>query len=405
MMVYGLKDILKGSLGMPSNSGRLRKGEFWAVKDASFDLRKGESLGIIGPNGSGKTTILKMLNGIFLPDDGKIEIFGKVGALIEVGAGFHPLLTGRENIFVNASILGMTKAEIEKKFDEIVEFADIGEFLDTPVKHYSSGMYVRLGFAIAIHCDPDILLIDEVLSVGDVVFRRKCLNKLEELRKKDISIVFISHNLQNVVMICNKILYISYGKVKYYGDKHQAIAAYQKDTALLPKENNKARENEASPLLNVNVLGLVESGEIEIRSIGTFDRYGEEKTCFQIDEYFKAKVKFFAFKKIQNPFFAIWFWNSEGLRCCGGESRFSKEIKVDELEGDGAFEVSMDRIDLVPGKYSLQVAITDQFGSLPYANVIKENLIITSQIPTVDISTMPIFLPKLNWKYGNEDKK
>lgn len=150
-MLYGVKDIARNTFGLSSHSDKLRKDEFWAVDDVSFEVKKGETLGIIGPNGSGKTTMLKMLNGIFWPDKGKITLKGKVGALIEVGAGFHPLLTGRENIYINAAILGMTKEEVDKKFDEIVEFADIGDFLDVPVKHYSSGMYVRLGFSVAVH--------------------------------------------------------------------------------------------------------------------------------------------------------------------------------------------------------------------------------------------------------------
>jgi len=166
-MLYGVTDIGRNTLGLSSHSGNLRKSEFWAVDDVSFEVKKGETLGIIGPNGSGKTTLLKMLNGIFWPDKGKITVKGRVGALIEVGAGFHPLLTGRENIYINAAILGMTKEEVDEKFDDIVEFADIGDFLDTPVKFYSRGMYVRLGFAVAVHCEPDILLVDEVLAVGD----------------------------------------------------------------------------------------------------------------------------------------------------------------------------------------------------------------------------------------------
>ena len=158
-MLYGVEDIIRNSLCLSSNSHLLRKDEFWAVDDVSFEVKRGETLGIIGPNGAGKTTILKLLNGIFWPDKGKITIKGKVGALISVGAGFHPMLTGRENIYLNSAILGMSRDEVNKKFDDIVEFSEIGDFLDTPVKFYSSGMFVRLGFAVAIHCKLDILLV------------------------------------------------------------------------------------------------------------------------------------------------------------------------------------------------------------------------------------------------------
>src|SRR4030042_3217494 len=164
-MLYGVQDIGRNMVGLSSRSDRLRKNEFWAVDDISFEVKRGETLGIIGPNGAGKTTLLKMLNGIFWPDKGKITMKGEFGALIEIGAGFHPLLTGRENIYINAAILGMKKKYVDEKFEDIIKFADIGDFIDTPVKFYSSGMFVRLGFAVAVHCEPDILLVDEVLAV------------------------------------------------------------------------------------------------------------------------------------------------------------------------------------------------------------------------------------------------
>ena len=210
-MIYGLQDITRNSLGLSTHSESLRKKEFWAVNGVSFELKKGETLGLIGPNGAGKTTILKMLNGIFWPDKGKISIAGRVGALIQVGAGFHPLLTGRENIYINGAILGMNKAELDEKYDSIVEFADIGDFLDTQVKNYSSGMYVRLGFAIAIHCRPDILLIDEILAVGDLPFRAKCYNMIDKLLNEKVSIVFVSHNMPMVNRICKKVIVLNEG--------------------------------------------------------------------------------------------------------------------------------------------------------------------------------------------------
>jgi lipopolysaccharide transport system ATP-binding protein len=203
-MAYGMTDVCRNLVGLSSNPDRLRKNEFWAVNDVSFEVKKGETLGIIGPNGSGKTTMLKMLNGIFWPDKGKISIRGKIGALIAVGAGFHPQLSGRENIYINGAILGMSKEVIDEKFDAIVDFSGIAEFLDAPVKHYSSGMYVRLGFAIAVHCEPDILLIDEVLSVGDIDFQARCINKIKEMDKQNVTKIFISHNLNTVQLLCSK---------------------------------------------------------------------------------------------------------------------------------------------------------------------------------------------------------
>jgi lipopolysaccharide transport system ATP-binding protein len=224
-MLYGVKDIARNTFGLSSHSDKLRKNEFWALDDISFEVKKGETLGIIGPNGSGKTTMLKMLNGIFWPDKGKISIKGKVGALIEVGAGFHPLLTGRENIYINAAILGMTKEETDKKFDDIVEFADIGDFLDVPVKHYSSGMFVRLGFAVAVHCEPDILLVDEVLAVGDMQFRAKCYKKMAEMKRKS-TIILVSHSSEIINRMCDRVILLMGGKMVSYGDSKEIQGDY-----------------------------------------------------------------------------------------------------------------------------------------------------------------------------------
>ena len=174
-MFYGIMDIAKNTIGLSSRSHNLRKDEFWALDNVSFEVRKGETFGIIGKNGSGKTTLLRLINGIFWPDKGKITVKGRTGALIAVGSGFHPLFSGRENIYINGAILGMSKREIDEHYDAIVEFADIGDFLETPVKYYSSGMFVRLGFASMMFCQPEIMLIDEVLSVGDLSFQFKCL--------------------------------------------------------------------------------------------------------------------------------------------------------------------------------------------------------------------------------------
>jgi lipopolysaccharide transport system ATP-binding protein len=168
--LYGTHDVFRNMFSIPNDTGKLRKSEFWALDDVSFELKKGETLGIMGVNGSGKSTLLRLLSGIFPPDKGRISVYGKIGSLIAVGAGFHPHMTGRENIYLNGTILGITRNEIRKKFDSIVDFAEIGDFLEAPLSTYSSGMRVRLGFAIALHCDPDILLIDEILSVGDLVF-------------------------------------------------------------------------------------------------------------------------------------------------------------------------------------------------------------------------------------------
>lgn len=225
-MIYGIMDIGKNMLGRGSHPERLRKREFWALDDISFEVKKGETIGVIGPNGSGKTTMLKLLNGIFWPDKGKITIHGKTGSLIELGAGFHPLLTGKENIYVNAAILGMTKKEVEEKFEAIVDFADLGDFIGVPIKYYSSGMFVKLGFAIAVHAQPDILLVDEVLAVGDEGFQNRCFNKIGHLKKEGTSTVLVSHNMHVISTFAEKVVLLNHGKAKYFNHVMEAIKDY-----------------------------------------------------------------------------------------------------------------------------------------------------------------------------------
>ena len=226
-LLYGTVDATKSMFGFPIENVDLRKNEFWALQDINFELKRGETLGLIGQNGSGKTTLLRLLNGIFPPDKGKIIINGRIGALIAVGAGFHPHMTGRENIYLNGTILGMTKAELKRKFDEIVDFAEIGDFIDSPVATYSSGMTVRLGFAIAIHCDPDILLIDEILAVGDVSFVGKCFNRIKEMQERGASIVLVTHNTQNLLDFCQRGILLNNGKQLYDSTASKAIKNYE----------------------------------------------------------------------------------------------------------------------------------------------------------------------------------
>lgn len=208
-------------------AGLKKKEDFWALKDISFEVNKGDIVGVIGHNGAGKSTLLKILSQITPPTTGEIRIHGRVGSLLEVGTGFHPELTGRENVYLNGSILGMTRAEIERKFSDIVEFAGIEKFLDTPVKYYSSGMYVRLAFSVAAHVEPEVLIIDEVLAVGDAEFQKKCLGKMEEVTQKEgRTILFVSHNMGAIQSICNRCILLSEGKIAYDGTPEEAIKRY-----------------------------------------------------------------------------------------------------------------------------------------------------------------------------------
>jgi len=241
---YGVQDVASEMLGREGHHDELRKNEFWAVNDVSFELKRGECLGLIGPNGAGKSTLLKMLNGLVKPDKGRITMRGRVGALIELGAGFNPILTGRENIYVNGSVLGFTKKEIDQKFDAIVDFAEIEEFIDTPVQNYSSGMKVRLGFAVAAQMEPDVLLIDEVLAVGDVGFRMKCFSYLRQLLDTSTSIIFVTHEISHLSRITRRLLVLSGSKQVFDGSLNQGIAHYDRVVALA---NSRSEETRIGP--------------------------------------------------------------------------------------------------------------------------------------------------------------
>ncbi|OGD53244.1 hypothetical protein A3J78_02065 [Candidatus Beckwithbacteria bacterium RBG_13_35_6] len=246
---YGLIDISKSIFGI-MESDTLRPFEFWALKNISFNVKKGESLGIIGINGSGKSTLLKLLNGILLPDEGEVKVRGKVGALIAVGAGFHPMLTGRENIYINATILGLRKKEIDQQFNNIVEFAEIEDFLDTPVKNYSSGMYVRLGFSIAIHCLPDILLVDEILSVGDINFQKKSIKRMQEIINSDKAVIFVSHNMETILSFTKIAIYLKNGQIETMDRTDKVVKRYLSD------ENKKKNQHKKISCLSDDEINI-----------------------------------------------------------------------------------------------------------------------------------------------------
>lgn len=243
-MMYGVADLARNFMGLAPNSDSLRSGEFWAVDDISFELKRGECIGLIGPNGSGKSTLLKMLNGIFMPDCGEIRVDGRVGALIEVGAGFHPMLTGRENVYVGGAILGMSKKEVDEKFDKILEFADIGDFIDSPVKHYSSGMFVRLGFAVAAHLKPDVLLIDEVIAVGDAAFRMKCYDHILRLMEHGTSIILVTHGVEHLSRVTNRAIVLNKSKLVFDGSLADGVGKYHFCSEELRKKSLESTEQE-----------------------------------------------------------------------------------------------------------------------------------------------------------------
>lgn len=358
-MYYGAMDIGRNMLGLSSRSEKLRKDEFWALHDISFEVRKGETLGIIGPNGAGKTTLLKMLNGIFWPDKGKITIRGRIGPLIEVGAGFHPLLTGRENVYINAAILGMTRKQIDKKFDDIVDFSGIGNFIDSPVKFYSSGMFVRLGFAVVAHCEPELLLVDEVLAVGDTSFQTKCLKILGELSRSNTTIIYVSHNLPVLRNLCDRAILLINGKVRYNGDPKEAVLKYYE---LIFTEKVDVTDK---------IIGLASSDikndskkEVEIVEVKFLDAEGESRTMFRTGEYFVLEISYMAYYRINDPVFTLGFSTIDGRLCAAYTSKMDG-YRIEYIQGGGKIRVTFNELLLLPDVFRLTVTISDKHG-LPY---------------------------------------
>lgn len=287
---YGMQDLGKELLGRRhGGNGELRPNEFWAVKDVSFELRRGECLGLIGSNGAGKTTLLRMLNGLIKPDNGRIEMRGRVGALIALGAGFNPILTGRENIYVNASILGLSNREINEKLERIIDFADIGEFIDAPVQSYSSGMAVRLGFAVASVLDPDVLILDEVLSVGDMNFQAKCLNALSSLRKKGTAFILVSHYMPVIAHEATSVLYLKSGNNEFCGNPAEAISRYTADMA------KKSLKTNSNPVFSREEF---KTEKINIEAIDFLDKHGNKVHIINVGEDFYFSIKYCLSEKL-----------------------------------------------------------------------------------------------------------
>ncbi len=320
---------------------RRRSKEFWAIRDVSFEVERGESLGIIGHNGAGKSTILKLLSNITTPTQGEIKINGSLSALIEVGSGFHPELTGRENVYLNGSILGMRRREIAKKLDSIVEFAGIKSFLDLPVKRYSSGMYVRLGFSIAAHLEPDILLLDEVLAVGDLAFQSKCLQRIEDLRRAGTTIVFISHDLGAVQRLCKRALLMEQGEIVASGSSFDVVREYQRTVSDL-----------SPPAMH----GQLVSKEAEVTALRFFDLTGNETDSCATGEPLQARLEYVAHKAIKDCVFELFFSSGDREIHC----HLTTEVSGDPLDlepGAGALEFSCAEVGLLPGLYHVDATI------------------------------------------------
>jgi lipopolysaccharide transport system ATP-binding protein len=348
-MLYGISDVACDLVGLSTRPDRLRREEFWAVDDVTLDLAPGDTLGIVGPNGSGKSTLLKMLNGIIYPDRGRIAVRGRVGALIEVGAGFHPMLTGRENIYVNGAILGLTRAEIRRQFDSIVDFAEIGDFLDVPVKHYSSGMYVRLGFAVAAHCRPAVLLVDEVLSVGDISFQRKCFRHFEEnILNRGVTLILVSHSIYTIARMCAKGLLLNKGRVEYCGD---AAGLPPKFFELMRRQNGT---------IDVQADGALRpgAGEIRLQSIEFRDAHDQPATSVVSGEVLTVLLRLRATRDFSHaPSVVLKLMDQANTLMALLQVPLDLRRVQGIRAGENLFACRIDRINLIPGNYTAQLKI------------------------------------------------
>lgn len=334
---YGVKDVASELTGRANSNDALRKDEFWAMKEVNFELRRGECLGIIGHNGAGKSTLLKILNGLIKPNQGKVTMKGRIGALIELGAGFNPILTGRENIYVNGQILGLTKAEIDKKLDAIVDFAEISEFIDMPVQNYSSGMKVRLGFAVAAQMEPDVLIIDEVLAVGDTGFQVKCFNQISKIIR-NCAVILVSHSMVNIGRLCDRVMLMEKGKIGFGpGDAADAIEQYY----LRFKPEEKAILSSMIELRNIFVGKETENRNIQFGEslYVNLDIYTSEEIC-------DASVGFSIF--------------DFSLRCVGSFREYLGNIS----SGERRIRIKVDSMMLASTRYYFSIEINQFNGSI-----------------------------------------
>ena len=329
-----------------------------ALDGVNFKVEKGTTFGVIGENGSGKSTLLKVITGITKPTSGSVTVNGKVSALIELGAGFHPEITGRENVFINGIMLGLSKKEINAKFDEIVKFAELEEFIDAPVKTYSSGMHMRLGFSIAINVNPEILLIDEVLAVGDASFVPKCLDRIDDFRRRKKTILFVSHDLSTVEKICDRVVWLKEGKIQTMGEPKRVVDAYLQDVTDKQEEDFEKRKQvveEKSDWEEEKRENRWGKREIEIKKVRLKSLDGKEKNVFSPNEGMIIEMEVVSYSRIKDFVFGIGIFNSEGV-CCYGSNTNLEQFEPIHIEGEGKVTCKIEKLSLVNGTYYMDVA-------------------------------------------------
>lgn len=335
-------------IGMPSLLRTLSRSKinriedgFWALRNLSFQVKSGSMVGVIGPNGAGKSSLLGLVAGTITPTEGWVRSYGRIACMLELGAGFHPDLSGRENIFLNASILGIPREDVIKKFDSIVDFAGIRDFIDMPVRHYSSGMYVRLAFAVAVEMNPDILLIDEVLAVGDIAFQMKCLDRIRSFKKSGKTILFVSHALQTVEEFCDEVFLLYNGKIVMQGNPTETILSYLK--------SYKVRLGD----INVEEHG---TGDVKFLSVRLLNDKGEESSTFETDKSLIVEVKYNASKRIEKPVFGFNIKTRNGFYIFGSNTQLDG-IDIPFIDGEGLIRLKLAPLMLLKGSFFLSLAV------------------------------------------------
>jgi len=373
------------------------------LQHVSFSVPKGSTFGVIGRNGSGKSTALKLVAGITKPTSGRVTVQGRISALIELGAGFHPEITGRENVFINGIMLGLSKREVEDRFDDIVDFAELRDFIDAPVKTYSSGMYMRLGFAVAIHVDPDVLLVDEVLAVGDESFTHKCLDKFGEFRRRGRTVLIVTHSLSLVERLCDEAVWLDAGEKQSEGDPKRVVGAYL--TAVDQAEKHQMAATTAKALQTARpsapagdmfqaTEGRWGSREIEITDVELMDANGQPSFGFQTADPVSIRFRVKSPQPVDDFVFGIGVFNADGV-CCFGTNTSIEDMTPDRIDGDGQVTFAIDSLDLVEGTYKLDVAVHRRDGA-PYD---YHRLLYTFRVQSRTHDT-GVFRPKHRWAFS-----
>ena len=338
---------------------------FWPLRDVSFSVYPGDSVGILGPNGSGKSTMLKLVTGILEPTEGQITLRGQVASLLELGAGFHPDLTGRENIFLNGSVYGFSRKQMQARLESIIDFAELGDFIDTPVKHYSSGMYVRLGFSVAIHTDPDVLIVDEVLTVGDQVFQQKCLERIYDMKRAGVAIILVSHSLADVQRLCDRAIWLDQGLVRADGPSIGVVDEYLADANDRYYQQRRKREVEKPPdeFTIQTTPQRWGTGDAVIAKVEILGKDGTTPEYFRTGDMLRLRVHYKTRKPIDTPTFGLAIYRRDGAHVNGPNS-IDAGYRVPQIDGGGVMEYTIDALPLNPGHFELTAAIYNHDSSV-----------------------------------------